>query len=167
MKIDAVFHLRIQIFQNDVVDISSQVTDRCVQKPELILNADFFKICPGCGIKLSSLSPMGEIDGIHIMHQLQRLLFADMFVERSAEVVGNVVFAVTESACSAKSGHDRAALAAYAGLDPVPIDRTMPFLQLISALKYTDLPARLFQHKFISGKNTAGAGSYNYHVIHP
>ena len=54
------------------------------------------------------LTAVGEIDAVDIPHEFQRLLLADVFVQGSAEIIRDVIFAVRESACAAESAHDRA-----------------------------------------------------------
>ena len=165
MKINMILHLRVQIAQHDIVDVRAQVTDRGVQKPELILNTDLFKIRPGCGIELCPLAAVVQVDLIHVTHQFQCLFPADMSVQRAAEVICDIIFAVTKSAGPAETGHDGTALAADTGFDLISINGTVPLLKLRTALKYTDLPAGSSLHQFISGKNTTRPRADDDHVV--
>jgi hypothetical protein len=76
-----------------------------------------------------------HIDLIYVMHQLKRLLFADIFVKRTAEVVGNIVFTVGKGSRAAKAAHNGTALAADAGLYLFSVNRAMPLIQSVSCFK--------------------------------
>jgi len=132
---------------------------------ELVLDADLFKSRSGGRVELRSLTAVRQVDGIHVLHELQRLLFPDVFVERPAEVIRDIVFPVAERAGPAKARHDRAALAADTGPDPLPVDRTAPLRQLLSALEYADLQIRPLFHQLIRGKNTSRSGADDHYVI--
>ena len=97
MKINAVFHFRVQVFQDDIIDIRSQVTDRSIQELEFVLDALFFEFRPRSGIKLCALSSVFQVNVIHILHQLDRFFLPDIFMERAAEIIRDIVLAVAES----------------------------------------------------------------------
>ena len=67
---------------------------RRIQQLQLILNAQLFKLGTGRGIQLGSLAAEAHVDLVHIVHQIQRLLLADMLVECAAKVICNIIFAV-------------------------------------------------------------------------
>ena len=165
MKIDMILHFRVQVAQYDIVDVRAQMTDRGVQKPQLVLNTDLFKIRSRSRIEFRSLTAVVQIDLIHVAHQFQRLFSADMRIQRAAEIIRNIVFAVAESPCTSETGHNGTAPAADAGFDLVSVDGTVPLLKLRAALKDTDLPAGPSLHQFIRGKNTARAGPDDDYVV--
>ena len=66
------------------------------------------------------------------MHDLQGLLLADMLVESSAEIIGDIVLAVRERAGTAEAVHDRTGLAVDTLGDLLTIDRTLSFFQRIA-----------------------------------
>ena len=51
------------------------------------------------------------------MHQIQRTLFADIFIQRTAKAVRDVVFAIRKSTCAAEAAHHGAPFAVNASLD--------------------------------------------------
>ena len=120
---------------------------------------------PRGGIELGSLSSELHVDGINVTHQLQSLIVSDILVERTAEIVGNVVFSVGKCACAAETGHNGAALAADAAFDFVPVDRAAAPVQRMAGLKYGHLQLRAVLHQLVCGKNTAGARANDYNVI--
>jgi uncharacterized FAD-dependent dehydrogenase len=77
-----------------------------------------------------------EVDLVHILHELDGLLFSNVFKQRTAKVVGDVVFAFAKRARTAKAAHDGAALAVDASLDPPAIDGAPASIQLIASLKH-------------------------------
>ena len=108
---------------------------------------------------------MGHVDGIHIVHQLQRLLFADMFVQRAAEVVGDIVFTVRKRACAAESAHDRAAFAVDTGFDLLAVDGTFALFEAVTRLEYRCLEARVQLLQLIGRENTARARPDNDNIV--
>ena len=68
----------------------------------------------------------------------------DMLVERTAEVVCDIVFSIGKCARTAKAAHDRAGRTLDTGLYLLPIDRAAPLLQRIAGLKHGELQLRLF-----------------------
>ena len=87
-----------------------------------MLDAGLLELGSGGGVKLRPRAAVAHIDLVHIAHQLQRLPLADILIQRTAEVVGNVVLSVGKGPRAAEAAHDGAALAADAGLDFLPID---------------------------------------------
>ena len=80
--------------QYNIVDIGSEMPDRGIQQPEIILNAALFKLGSGGGVELCALTAMAKVDLIDIPHQIQCLLLADILVQGAAKIVRDVVFAV-------------------------------------------------------------------------
>ena len=114
----------IQIFQHNIVDIRAQMAHRCIQKLQFVLDTDLFKLRTGCREKAGSLTAVLHVDIIHIVHQIQRFLTADMLIECAAEIVSDIVFSIGKSTGSAETAHDRTGLAVDTGLDLVTVDRT-------------------------------------------
>ncbi len=161
-----VLHLVVHVLQNDVVDICSQMTDGCLQKRQLVLHAELFELAAGCRIHLCSTAAVRGVDIVHIGHQLQGFALSDVLMERTAEVVGDVVLAVGEGAGAAEALHDRAGLALDAGLDLVSVDGAFTLFQRIAGLKDKDLFVRTLLHQLIGGKDSARSGTDNDYVIH-
>ena len=155
----------IEIFQDDIVDIGAQMADGSVQQMQIVLDAEGLEPGAGGGIELGALAAVGHIDAVDIVHQVQGLLLADVFVEGAAEIVGDVVLAVGEGARTAETAHDRAALAADAGFDLISVDGAAAFAQSMAGFKYSHLQLRLVLHQLVGGENTAGAGTDNDHII--
>lgn len=65
---------------------------------------------PGCagGVELGALAAVFHVDLIHILHQLQRLLFADVLVEGAAELIGDVILSVGKGTGAAEAVHNGA-----------------------------------------------------------
>ena len=71
---------------------------------------------------------MGHIDLVHIFHKLSRCFFADVLIQSTAKIVGNVVFTIGERARSAESAHNRAGFTFDAGFDLVTVNRAVTLL---------------------------------------
>ena len=169
MGIEEEFHLILQIgveiIQNHVVNIRTQMPDGGIQQVQVILDAQGLETAAGSGVKSGALTAEFQVDRIHVVHQLQSLLFADVFIKCTAKIVGNIILPVRKGTCTAKTAHNRTAAAANAAFDPVPINRTVPLAQCMPCLKYSHLQLRLVLYQLISRKNTAGTGSDNDHII--
>ena len=96
---------------------------------------------------------MIDIDLINIIHQINCLFTADMLVQRTAEIIRNVVFSIGESACSAKSTHDRTGRTFDTGFHLLAVNRTTALLQRIARLKNRYLKPRTLFHQLIRRKN--------------
>ena len=160
-----ILHLLVQVAKHDVVDIRSQMANRCIQKIQLVLQTKLFKLRSCGGIKLRSLAAILHIDLVHILHQLHCLLLANVLIQRAAEIVGNVIFSIRKCPGSAKTAHDRAALTAYTALDLFAVNRTFSFFERIALLKYSQLQIRFPFHQLICRKNASRTSPDNYHVI--
>ena len=87
-----------------------------------------------------------------------------MLVKGAAEIIGDIILAVGESACTAESAHDGAAFAVDAGVDLLPVNGTAALFQRMPRFKYGDAAAWVFLFQFIGGKNAARAGAHDYGV---
>ena len=87
----------------------------------------------------SQLAAVGHVDLVNVVHEVERLLLADVFVQRAAKVVGDVIFSVGKSACSAESVHDRAGLTLDTAFDFVTVDRAVALLERVTGIKYCNL----------------------------
>ena len=164
-EIHLVFKIGVEIFQNDVVDIRAEMADRSIQKVQIVLDAERLKSCACGGVELAARTAVAHIDLIYVVHKIQRVLFADIFVKRAAEVIGNVVFSVRKCARTAESAHDGAAFAADTGLDLFAVDWTVALMQRVSRLKHRNLQLRCTLHQLVSGKDAAGACTYNDNIV--
>ena len=147
--------------KNDIVNVRSEVANGSVQQVQTVLHTGFFQARAGGRIELRALAAVAQIDGINIFHEFRGSLFADVLVERAAEIVGDVVLAVGECARAAKAAHDGAALAVDAGFHFLAVNRTLPAVERVSRFKNGDFQVRPAFHQFISGKNSSGASTNN------
>ena len=126
-EIHLLFQFIVQIFQNHIVDIRSQMTDRSIQQFQLVLDTQLFEFGSGCGEHTGIFTAVGDVDLIHVFHQIQSGLFADMLVKSSAEVVGDIVFSIGKCTGAAETAHDRAGFAADTGFYFFTVDGTVAF----------------------------------------
>ena len=157
--------LGVQVLQYLVVDIRAQMPHGGVQQVEIVLQAQTLEAAVRRGVQLGAGAAAGHVDIVHVVHQLHGLLLADVFVQCASELVGQVIFAVGKCAGAAEAVHNGAGLAVDAGLHLVAVDGTVPLFQRVASLQYGYLPLRPALHQFIGGKNTAGAGADNDHII--
>ena len=164
-EVHLVLQVVVDVFQNDVVDVRAQMPHGGVQQVQVVLDAQGLEPGTGGGVQLAALAAVAHIDLIHIVHQIQSMLLADVFVQRAAEVVGDVVLAVGKGARAAETAHDGAAFTADTGLDLVAVDGTAALFQCMASLENGHFQLRLRLHQLISRKNTAGTGADDDHII--
>ena len=165
IEVDVILQVVIQVLEDSIVNICAQMTDRCIQQVEIVLQALTLELAPCGGVEASALAAVCHVDLVHIVHQLQRLVLADVLIESAAELVGDVIFTVGESACTAKAVHNGAGLALDAGLDLHAVDGALALMEGIARLKDGHLPLGLQLLQLIGGENTAGAGTDNHDII--
>ena len=167
MEIDFILQKAIQVFQHHIVDVGAQMAHRGIQQMQIVLNAGGFKAGACRGIQLGTLPAVAQIDLVYIVHQLQRLLFADIFIQRAAEIVGDVIFAVRKRTGAAKAAHDRAGFAADAAFYLVAVNGAAALAEGMTGFKHAHLQLRGALGKLKSGKNAAGAcADYNDIILH-
>ena len=71
---------------------------------------------------------MSHVDLIHVFHKLSSCLFANVFVQSAAKIIGNVVFTIGECARSAESAHNGAGFTFDAGFDLITVNRAVTLL---------------------------------------
>ena len=120
--------------------------------------------CAG-GVQVGALAAVCHVDFVHIFHQLQGLLFADVFVQGAAELVGDVVFAVGKGTGAAEAVHNGAGGALDAGLHLHAVNGTVPPGQGVARLKQGDLQVRPLLQQLIGGVDSAGASAHDQHII--
>ena len=155
----------IQIFQNDIVDVRAQMAHGSIQEMQVILDTEFFEFCACSRVQLCALAAVAHIDIIYIMHQIQCLFFANVFIQCAAKIIRNVIFAIGKSTCAAKAAHDGTALAVDTAFDLIPIDGTVPFFQRMSCFKYCHLQRGVQLCQLICRKNTPWTCANNDHII--
>ena len=160
-----IFHCIIQILQNNIVDICSEMTYGRIKKVQFVLQAKFFEFGPSCRIKLCSLSAVFHIDIVYIFHQLNSFALADMFIQCSAKVIGDIIFSIRECTCAAETAHDRASLTVDTVFNLFAVDRTFSFFKRISLFKNSHFVIRFFLHQLICCKNSSRAGTNNDYII--
>ena len=165
IKVHVFFHFLIHISKYDIIDIRAEVTHRCIEQLQLVLHAELLKLCT-CRRKHPRLFPaVTDIDLIHVVHQIDGFLSSDMLVERTTEVVCDIVFSIGKCARTAKAAHDRTGRTLDAGLYLLPVDRAAPLLKRIAGLKHSELQLRALFHQLIGAENTAGTSSYDNDII--
>ena len=165
VEIYMILQLGVQVLKDLIVDVRAQVPHGGVQQVQIVLQAQALEAAVGGGVELRPRAAAGHVDIVHVVHQLHGLLLADVFVQCASELVGQVIFAVGKCARAAEAVHNGAGLAVDAGLHLVAVDGTVPLFQRIAGLQHSHLPLRPALHQFIGGKNTAGAGANNDHII--
>ena len=159
------FHLFIEILKYYIVDIRSQVADRCIQKMQAVLKTELTDLTVCGGIKPGSLSTMHQIQFIYIFHQFCGCILADMLIQRSAKLIGDIIFSIGESACTAKSFHDRTCFTVDTGFYFLSVNRTFSFFQRMAGFKNRDLFLRIIIHQLIGCKDSSRTCSYDQYVI--
>ncbi len=129
------------------------------------MHTRFLKGCACCGIKLTALTSVFEVDAVYILHKLNGLRSSDMLIKRTAKIIGYVVLSVGKSAGTAKSTHNRTGFASDTFFDLFPIYGAMAFVELLSGLKHRNLKIRPRLYYFISRIYSAGACPDYYHII--
>ena len=136
-----------------------------VQKMQAVFKAHALYLGVCGGIELRALSAVAEVNAVDILHQLYRLLLADILIEGAAELVCDIVFSVGKCARAAEAAHDIAHGALCAGLHLFPVYRAAALIQRASELEHGDLQSLIRLREFIGGENTAGACADNDHII--
>ena len=141
------------------------MADGSVQQVQVILDADGFELGPGGGIELGALAAVGHVDLVHVVHQFQGTLLADVFVKGTAEIVGDVVLAVGKRARAAEAAHDRAAFAADAALDLLAVDGAMALFKAVAGFKNGDPERGGELRQLVGGEDAAGARADDGNVV--
>lgn len=155
IEINVGLHFIVHVFQHDIVDISTEVTHRCIEQLQLVLHAELFEFCARSREHPCRLSAMADVNLIDVVHQINRLFASDVLIQRAAEIIRNIVFSIGESACSAKSAHDRTGRTFDTGFHLLAVNRTTALLQRITRLKNRYLKLRTLFHQLIRRKNAA------------
>ena len=170
VEIDLIFKVIIKIFKHDIVYIRAQVTHGSLQKMKVVLYALLFERRACRSVELCSLSAIGKVNFVNIVHQLKSVLFADILVKRTAEIVGDIIFTVRKSTCTAEAAHNRAAFAAYTGFYFFAVNRATALIESVTCFKNGNLHMRRKLCKLVGRKNTAGActddNNIIFHIIH-
>ena len=141
------------------------MADGSVQQVQVILDTDGLELGSGGGVELGALAAVGHVDLVYVVHQIQGTLLADILVEGTAEVIGDVVLAVGEGAGPAEAAHDGAALAADAALDGGAVDGALPLIQRMACLKNADFQIGIAQGQLVGRKNAAGTGADDQDIV--
>ena len=99
---------------------------------------------------------MTDIDLIHVVHQIDGFLSSDMLVERTTEVVCDIVFSIRNAPAPPKPLMIAQVRTLDAGLYLLPVDRAAPLFKRIAGLKHSELQLRALFHQLIGAENTAG-----------
>ena len=138
-----------------------------VEKVQAVFKAHALYAGVGGGVELRPLAAVGEVYLVHIAHEVDGLLLADMLIERAAELVGDVVLAVGERARAAEAAHNAAHRAFHAGLDLFAVDGAFALREGPAQLKNAEPETLVRLGQLIGREDTAGAGAdYQYVVVH-
>ena len=136
-----------------------------IQKLQLILQACLFKIGSGSGIHFRTLPTIMHIYLVYIFHQFYGLFFTDILMERSAKIIGDIVFSVGKGSRPSKTTHDRTGFTTDTAFYLVSINWAMPLLQRMSCFKNRNLQIGSVFCQFVCRKNSAWSRTYNNNVI--
>ena len=142
MEIDLRLELGEEVFQHNEVDIRAEMADGGVEQVEAALQASGLEGAVGRRVELRVLAAVADVDLVDVVHQLHGLLLADIFIERAAEVIRQVIFSVGKRARAAEAVHDRAGRAADAVLDGLAVDGTSALFERLALFKHGDLLVR-------------------------
>ena len=165
IEVQPVLHGVIQVLQHHVVDVRAQVADGGIQQVQVVLQAQLLDGGVAGGIEVRARAAVGHVDVVHVFHQGQGLLLADILVERAAELVGDVILAVGERPRAAEAVHDGAGGTLDAGLDLVAIDGTAALGQGMTRLKEGDLQRRALLQQLPGAVDAARAAADDENVI--
>ena len=117
------------------------------------------------GVKFCAFTAIAHIDLIDILHKIDRFLFTDVLVQRTTEIVGNIIFAVRKCTCAAKAAHNRTAFAADTRFHFVAVNGTMPFIQSVSCFKDSNFQIGFLRAQFVCGEYTTGTCADNNDIV--
>ena len=132
---------------------------------EAVAQALRFQFRLSRGVEPGISAAVGDVDPVNIAHELQCLVLADEFMQRTAEFVGDVVLPVGKCACASETVHDRTLMTPDAFLDMIPVDRAEALIQRLAEFKNGDLQIGPQRRELIGGEDPAGACAYNDHII--
>ena len=135
VELDLILQVIIEVLEHDIVDVGAEVTDGRIEEVEAMLHAGLLKLRAGRRVELRALATELEVDLIDILHQLDRVLLADILVERAAEIVRDIVLSIGESTGTTETAHDRTAVTVNAGLDLLSINRALTTAKLVTMLE--------------------------------
>jgi len=138
---------------------------RGIQKLQFVLKAELFEFSASSRKHAGFFTAMSDIDFVDVFHQVCGHGTADMFVQRAAEIVGNVVLAIRESACATEAAHDRAGFTFDAAFYFFVVDRTVSLFKRVAGFKNGNFYRRVFLGQLVGRKNTARSGPDNDNVI--
>ena len=164
-ELHALLQLVVDVFQHDIVDVRSEVAHLRIEQMQPVFEAHRLDLRVRGGIELRALSAVADIDGVHVLHQVDGLLLADVFIERAAELVRDVVLAVGERARAAEAAHDAAHGALDAGLHLLPVDGALALCKLPPELHDADLQLRIALGELVSREDAAGTGADDENVV--
>ena len=157
VEVHLVLQFVIEVLEDDVVDVRPQVAHGSVQQGQTVLHAFLFELGTGGGVHFRARSAVCAVDVVDILHELEGRLPADVFIERAAKVVRDVVFAVRESARPAEAVHDGTGGTVDAALHFLAVDGTVALRELVPLFEHGDVQVILLTGQFIGGKDAAGA----------
>ena len=135
--------------KNVKIDIRPEMPDGRVQQMQSVLQARCPEIAVRSVVQLRAAAAVLDIDRVDIMHQLQRPVLADMFVQGPAEFIRDIVFPVGERAGSPEPFHDGTAGAVYASRHGRAVDGAVSLFERSSRLKHNGLQIRSQDGKLI------------------
>ena len=165
MEIDLVLQLVENVAEDDVVYVGAEMADLRVEQVQAVFKAGALDLGVGGGVELGALAAVGEVYLVHILHQVDGFLLADILEQRAAELVRDVVLTIGERARAAEAAHDRAGGTLDAGFDLLAVDRASALVKRLAQLKYADLQCSVCLRQFVGGKYSSGACAHDDNVI--
>ena len=165
VKIDLVLQLVENVAEDDVVYVGAEMADLRVEQVQAVFKAGALDLGVGGGVELGALAAVGEVYLVHILHQVDGFLLADILEQRAAELVRDVVLTIGERARAAEAAHDRAGGTLDAGFDLLAVDRASALVKRLAQLKYADLQCSVCLRQFVGGKYSSGACAHDDNVI--
>ena len=144
-----------EILQYDIVDVRSQMTHLGIEQVQVIFQTFFADLCVVVGEQARLLSAVRRVDGVDIFHQFDRFLFADVFIEAAAELIGDVVLAVGECTGTAETIHDGTGRAVDARFDADAVDRALTLFQRTAGFDDRNAKRRIQATCLITGEDAS------------
>ena len=141
------------------------MADRCIQKMQAILKTKLADLTVCSRVKLCSFATMHQIQLIYIFHQFCCCIFANVLIQSSAKLVGDIIFSIGKSSCASESFHDGTCFTVDTGFYFFSVNWTFSFFQRMTCFKNRNFFLRIIIHQLIGRKNPSRTCSYDQYVI--
>ena len=127
------------------------------------MQADFAEFSACRRVHFSTLTSVAHVYIVDVTHKFKRRLFADMFVQTAAEIVGYIIFPVRKRSRAAEARHNRAGFAVNAGFDFFAVDRALSLIERMP--RFENGYIEIFVREFVRGVNSARARAHYNDVV--